>query len=221
MSLCNTDGLLLKPDKPARAIDAQWTSILPNAPKAPPGTLWSTHATLGNFTWGYVLVAETIANWTAGASVLGLPGTTSGVTWTRPKSQPNGVDSTALVTEVFDASHPLEIPATMPGHFHSSIVDTVSVADPKPYGEEIWELLYTAPTLPNGMILLGEVNKMVPVSTVRFVNIDANASDSTKVDVVGAPTEVVKAAFLIKAGSVAKTASCTVSSDGKCSMTLK
>ena len=28
MSLCNSDGLLLKPDKPARALDVQFTSLL-------------------------------------------------------------------------------------------------------------------------------------------------------------------------------------------------
>jgi hypothetical protein len=219
MSLCNGDGLLLKPDKPARSIDAQWTSALPNAPKGPPGTLWSTHATVSNLTWGYVFAAETTANWTATAGILGLPGTTSGVSWTRPKTQPEGVEPAALAVEAFDEAHPLSIPATTPAEARGSVVGVA--ATPQPYGEQIWELLYTAPALANGMIMLGEVNKMVPVSTMRFVSIDATASDSTKVNMVGAKGEVVEIAFLVHAGGTPTKSSCTMSSDGECTLVLK
>lgn len=218
MSLCNSDGLLLKPDKPARSIDAQWTSMLPNAAKGPPGTLWSTHATVSNLTWGYILVAETTSNWTASASILGLPGKTSGITWTRPKSQSEGVDASTLTTEAFDDSHPLKIPTTTP-NFDSSVADGATT--PKPYGEQIWELLYTAPTLPNGMILLGEVGKMVPISTMRFVSIDATVTDRTKLTMVGAPSEVVEIGFMVEADGVVASASCRMSSKGQCSLVLK
>lgn len=222
MSLCNADGLLLKPDKPARSIDAQWIGLLPNAPKGPPGTLWSTHATVSNLTWGYILVAETTANWTATAIILGLPGTTSGISWARPKSQPEGVEPATLAIEAFDEAHPLSIPATTPESSAESRGTVVGVvATPKPYGEQIWELLYTAPTLPNGMILLGEVNKMVPVSTMRFVSIDATASDSTKVNMVGAKGEVVEIAFLVHAGATPTKSSCTMSIGGECSLVLQ
>jgi hypothetical protein len=174
---------------------------------------------VSNLTWGYVLVAETTANWTATASILGLPGTTSGVTWTRPKYQPEGVDPAALVIEAFDEAHPLNIPATTPAEFDASVVRVR--ATPKPYGEQIWELLYTAPALPNGMVLLGEVDKMVPVSTMRFVSIDATASDNTKVMLVGVKGEVVEIAFLKHASGTPTKSSCTISTNGECSLVLK
>jgi hypothetical protein len=193
--------------------------MLPNAPKGPPGTLWSTHATVSNVTWGYILAAETTTNWTATASILGLPGTTSGVSWTRPKFQPEGVEPAALAVEAFDEAHPLSIPATTKPEPRGSVVGVA--ATPRPYGEQIWELLYTAPALPNGMILLGEVNKMVPVSTMRFVSIDATASDSTKVNMVGVKGEVVEIAFLVHAGGTPAKSSCTMSTVGECSLVLK
>jgi hypothetical protein len=73
------------------------------------------------------------------------------------------------------------------------------------------------------MVLLGEVNKMVPVSRVRFANIDASVSGSTTVDLLGAAGETVVVAFTRSGAqdrSVAKT-SCTLSDVGKCSLVLK
>ena len=83
LSLCDANGKLLKPDKPARSVDAVWTSLVPGAAKGPPGTLWSTSVTKSNATWGYVLAARTSTKWTADAKTLGLPGKTDGYSWIR------------------------------------------------------------------------------------------------------------------------------------------
>jgi hypothetical protein len=90
MSLCRADGLLLKPDKPARTVDAHWLSAVFNNTPAPQGrALWTTSTSLlAAGTWGYVLVAESETVWSASAATLNLPGgakATAGVTWTRPK----------------------------------------------------------------------------------------------------------------------------------------
>ena len=34
LSLCDANGKLLKPDKPARSVDAVWTSLVPGAAKS-------------------------------------------------------------------------------------------------------------------------------------------------------------------------------------------
>ena len=86
LSLCDANGKLLKPDKPARSVDAVWTSLVPGAAKGPPGTLWSTSVTKSNATWGYVLAARTSTKWTADAKTLGLPGKTDGYSWIREQT---------------------------------------------------------------------------------------------------------------------------------------
>ena len=65
MSLCRADGKLLKPDKPARSLDAQWLGRVFNS-SAPSGTLWSTSTTINNKTWGYVLSVNSAEAWSAG-----------------------------------------------------------------------------------------------------------------------------------------------------------
>ena len=86
LSLCDANGKLLKPDKPARSVDAVWTSLVPGAAKGPPGTLWSTSVTKSNATWGYVLAARTSDKWTADAKTLGLSGKTDGYSWIREQT---------------------------------------------------------------------------------------------------------------------------------------
>lgn len=71
------------------------------------------------------------------------------------------------------------------------------------------------------MVLLGEVGKMVPVSSIRFATIDASSSDSIRVNLLGAVGEVVDVAFLAKASSRASSKRCTLSADGKCTLVLK
>ena len=137
MTLCRADGLLLKPDKPARAIDAKWLGVVFNS-SAPTGTLWSTSTTLENFTWGYVLSVYEATDWAASAESLNLPGgtaATKGVSWIRPPHGSSGSAPAPTLSE-FSGTSPLHIPA-QPG---------------ETYGK--FNLLLTAPTLPNGMTLL-------------------------------------------------------------------
>ena len=92
---------------------------------------------------------------------------------------------------------------------------------PKPYGEQIWELIYTAPTLANGMTLLGELEKMVPVSSVRFADVDDSAKDSLSVSLLGAAGEEVEVGYLAKGSKSVAQKSCTMSAEGKCTLMLK
>jgi len=52
MQTCNDDGLLLKPDKPATAIDR---SFLPSAPN---GEVYATYSNISGYYWQYVLAAD-------------------------------------------------------------------------------------------------------------------------------------------------------------------
>ena len=240
MSLCRADGMLLKPDKPARTLDLQWhqgvfnptpaPALAPSSPPPPPAgpngrATWSTHTTLdlnangasaadaSTRTWGYVLVEGSASSWSASAVTLGFPNGgagAAGVAWTRPSKQ-SSMASTEIVAMIAAESlpfgpQPLRIPATGTD-----------------YGD--FAVLYTAPTLPNGFVLLGEVGKMVPVSSVRFSGVAAAplASEMT-VSVKGAPSEVVEISYIlptahanarqaVHAGSIVTTR-CTVGTDG-------
>jgi hypothetical protein len=62
MSLCRADGMLLKPDKPARSLDIQWIhQAFPSSASPPPSAkaIWSTAVSINNAgSWGYVLVVR-------------------------------------------------------------------------------------------------------------------------------------------------------------------
>jgi hypothetical protein len=98
-SLCRADGMLLKPDKPARAVDAQWLGHVFNRSSQPSGVLWSTAVTLpgaANKSWGYVLSVNSVDDWSASAEELDLPGgeiSTAGYSWARPPEMyaPGGI----------------------------------------------------------------------------------------------------------------------------------
>jgi hypothetical protein len=174
-------------------------------------------------------------------------GAGSGLTWTRPKTQPAGVDVSSLVLAPFSDTHPLQIPATTPSSAAAAAVREEDAqgltAAPKPYGEQILELLYIAPALSNKMVVLGEVGKMVPLSAMRFRSIDDSDQKSTHVVLAGAKGESVEVAFLsatatvavaaaaedaagrgeeaAAAGPAVSTMSCTIGDDGTCSLHLK
>jgi hypothetical protein len=74
-SLCRSDGMLLKPEKPARAIDAQWIGQVFNVSSpggSPSGVLWTTATTLpgSDRTWSYVLSVSSEKDWCVGSTYL-------------------------------------------------------------------------------------------------------------------------------------------------------
>ena len=71
------------------------------------------------------------------------------------------------------------------------------------------------------MTLLGELGKMVPVSSVRFADVDDSASDSLSVSLLGAAGEEVEVAYLAEGSKSVAKKSCTMSAEGTGSLVLK
>ena len=69
------------------------------------------------------------------------------------------------------------------------------------------------PYLSHGLILLGELNKIVPVSEARFGDIIITADD-VMVKVNGVPTEKVPITVYSMSTSKAKIVDCTISASG-------
>ena len=90
-----------------------------------------------------------------------------------------------------------------------------------PSQSNVFTYYNTAPKLSNGMVLLGETGKMVPVSSVRFADVDASASDSISVSLLGAAGENVAVAYLAKGSKTPAKKSCTMSAEGTCALVLK
>ena len=283
MSLCRADGMLLKPDKPARTLDVQWhngvfkqrasaATLPPTATPPPPSgpsgrATWSTFTTLalsggGNggsngggkggsaapapapasaasVTWGYVLVEGSDTAWHASAATLGFPNGgagTAGVAWTRPNAQPSmsAADIVATIGGIPEGAGAAGT-AKMPAPFGPGSRNPLHIpATGTNYGD--FAVIYTAPTLPNGFVLLGEVGKMVPVSRVRFVQVAA--APGTKVVTVllkGTPSEIVEVSYILppaisnatvrqavelSSGSSITTKMCAITTDGTASCKL-
>ena len=91
MKTCRSDGLLLKPDKPATPID-RW--FLADGPQ---GEVWDAETTFGYSQWHYVLAADLAAPFDLRADDL------------RSQSSSIVFDPTTGVTDSFDAAHPLAL----------------------------------------------------------------------------------------------------------------
>ena len=89
------------------------------------------------------------------------------------------------------------------------------------YSDDVFTYYSTAPKLSNGMVLLGETGKMVPVSSIRFADVDASASDSISVSLLGVAGENVVVAYLAKGSKSVAKKSCTMSAEGTCALVLK
>ena len=202
LSLCRSDGTLLKPDKPARTIDAKWLGSLDHTLDPSTGVVWTTATAFDGLLWGYVFVQAATSSWNATARDLGLDrGISAGVVWQRPKDQAHSVAS-KIVTAKFGLNSPLLMPITG--------VD---------YNDASWELLYTAPVLSNGFVVLGEADKMVPVSTQRISQISVRDNGVT-VALVGAAGESVVIHYLAPGTTTSQFSRCILSESGTGTATL-
>ena len=163
LSLCRADGVLLKPDKPARTIDLVWLGKLNAALDKSSGVVWTTFTEYNGASWGYIFVQGAEASWKADATDLGFGrGTVSaGVAWTRPKDQAHTFVKSMTVTTKFGPGEPLAMPTTG-----------------MEYNAASWALVYTSPVLSNSFVVLGEVDKMVPISKQRIASMAVSSTSS-------------------------------------------
>ena len=156
---CRPDGLLLKPTTPAAYIDRVWLQ------DASVGETSAASTALDGHVWKFVSIIRNTAFALAPADV-GLPPSAG-----------------AYAAYLLCASRPLARPClhTEPDvHPFGGEDGAGSFAVPssnwtEPGGAEA-QLLVAAPLLSNGLALLGEEEKLVPVSRQRFARLEASSS---------------------------------------------
>lgn len=126
---------------------------------------------------------------------------TAGVSWIRA---PKGSTATLPKLSAFSKASPLHIPA-QPGN---------------EYGQ--FNLLNTAPLLPNGFTLLGETSKVVGVSNMRIASIRAEV-DSTAVELslLGKPDEEIEMSYTKKGSMEVTSAKVTIGPGGTATLNLQ
>lgn len=205
---CRSDGYLLQPSAPARAIDASFA--LEGNPEPHVDNvhaIMATHTEIGESKWAHVLViglnssyeltpehlAGEIANDTAVEHLLWSgyqPSDTVG-----KLASPN----VTIRTAPFSAKAPLEIPAC---------------------GYSDFGLYHIAPISKlSGFSFLGEVGKWVPIAPGRVVKV-IDAATSLAVDIIGAAEEKVELVFAGKDHVKPVSAVCTVNAVGTATATF-
>lgn len=74
---------------------------------------------------------------------------------------------------------------------------------------QYWAVITSVTALPNGRFLLGELNKIIPVSESRFSNLDSGL-----VTVHGVPGEVVTVSVFDMIKDMVFTVACTIHDNG-------
>jgi len=162
MKTCAKDGLLLKPDKPATAIDS---TFLPQ-PGYSFGTtieVWDTFTQFGQNRWHFVLAAQLTAGYTVRASDIGLA----------------GVDS--VIFEYFEFANGTREVTPFDGAHNLQIHDQVAMLSAKDAASGVVPFNYyvIAPILKSKWVLLGEVSKFITVSHQRISSLLDTSSSLT------------------------------------------
>ncbi len=176
LSTCRADGVLLKPDRPAFPPGVMFLRRLRGK-----GEVQLTHTTLaGAGRWTYCLSFGMKEQITLTAKELGAPSGTdsgsdsdgtdsTGIAWARKNLEPFAVSMDGKELRRFSPSQPLSL-ALQPPSRHAG-----------DWG--LYTYWRTAPTTCRGQgwTLLGELQKLVSVSTQRFANVTATC-DMVAVD---------------------------------------
>ncbi len=205
---CRSDGYLLQPSAPARAIDASFAlKGNPEPHVENVHAIMATHTEIGDSKWAHVLViglnssfklapehlAGEMSNDTAVEHLLWSgyqPSDTVG-----KLENPNVTIRAAL----FGAQAPLEIPAC---------------------GYSDFGLYHIAPISKlSGFAFLGEVGKWVPVAAGRVVKV-VDTAKSLAVNIVGAPAEKVELVFAGKGHTKPTSVVCTLAAAGTATATF-
>lgn len=180
MYSCRPDGLLLRPRWPLTKLDFAFVE----GPQ-----VWAAHDDHGGgFRWSYIVgvninqaVAITPSKLLQGNKCCPLcDDPTRMVAW------PVVVGEPVTNVSLFSDSSPLMFPKSMPLNLP---YDVPSVAHTH---------YATAPVLPNGMVILGEVYKWATMSFGRVEALQATR-DAVNVDLWGAPSEDIVLAFIVNA----------------------
>jgi hypothetical protein len=196
---CRSDGKLLQPSAPARAIDASFA--LSGAPKNKVHNVhavMATHSLLAHgMKWAHVLTIGLSAPFSLTNKHLGDDGVTGpALAWT-------GYQPSDTV-----GKRPANI--TLLGSFSDTAPLVLSPANYSNFG-----LYHIAPIHPlSKMAFLGEVGKWVPIASDRVTSV-TDGSDGLTVAIIGVASEVVELAFADSGAKAASSVVCTLGSSGK------
>ncbi|KAK7471362.1 hypothetical protein BaRGS_00036000 [Batillaria attramentaria] len=191
MQCCRADGLVLRPSKPATAIDKQFWQKAWGGNIGPDGEVWTTYSQIGDrWTFGIILAADLRNTFNITPTDAGFQSFNPTVTYTR---------SAYSVT-----------PMLYPFSEDQPIFLTNWNCNRNPFC-----VYYTGPVFRIGndnIVLYGEEYKFVPMSRGRVANLDVQ-SDVIMMTLLGMPGEVPIISYFIN-GEIVRT-TCTIGTSGK------
>ncbi|EDQ85462.1 uncharacterized protein MONBRDRAFT_34228 [Monosiga brevicollis MX1] len=180
MRSCRADGRLISPDRPATNIDAYFMSK-GGFGQGPQGHVWSSYTTVGSARFEHVMSTQMSKPYNLSRNEA-QGGTMVAYAMT------NNYDLSGLQTLVLGAD------------------DTLPLR--KSTDDDDLELWHMAPVNSNGVAVLGDLTKWIPVAKARFPSI----TDS-KITVAGGPNETVTVTLASVSGTSVSTSAKTVTLD--------
>ncbi|XP_071115644.1 uncharacterized protein [Haliotis cracherodii] len=192
MKSVNSEGLILKPSRPATAIDNMIRRLAWNDFEGQDGEVWSTYSDFGESNkYGIVLAADLQGNYTMTPCMAGFQGFPKSMVF--PAKDPNKVQ---LLTD----PQPLQMSGC-------TMVDFC--------------LYYVSPVVTfqgHQVLIQGELDKWVPMSPQRVVDINVDVSD-INVRIAGGANEIVN--FWFNTDGVSKGLTCDINDSGFASISYK
>jgi hypothetical protein len=174
MQSCRDDGVLLRPDKPATAVDHSWVLSFDDLK---PRFIWGTFSQVGSARWSYVLSLN--LDQPVSVPMATLDESSAGNGWVAYESW-HGVANGQYI-KIPATVGTLTLPATPQ-------VDTMTL------GHSLWVI---APVLPGGWVFVGEEHKLVAASRRRLKSwVVLAPSNDLQLTIIAAPTEVLNLVVL-------------------------
>ncbi|XP_078674668.1 uncharacterized protein LOC144912809 [Branchiostoma floridae x Branchiostoma belcheri] len=192
MRSCNAEGLLLKPSRPATAIDLQIAQKALQLDLGPKGEVWTTYSDISGLRFGIILAADLQEDWNINAVTAGFGEMMPGMAFTWPLT-----------------------PSMMP---FGTADENLQL---KQCGKDDFAVWYTSPFLILGnqtAMIIGETDKWVPMSPQRVKNI-LMYGNNVVLSLTGAPGETVTMAFTVGVKGLVEI-SCVLSEAGTATLNL-
>eukprot|EP00040_Diaphanoeca_grandis_P039050 m.258025 g.258025 ORF g.258025 m.258025 type:complete len:1139 (+) comp36016_c0_seq1:75-3491(+) len=207
MMTARSDGVLLKPDRPATPIDSYWSvRAFGTSQHGPHGELWATETSVAcgdgvlKCTYHYAFGTMLESEYTLTLSEL----VKAGSSWTSNDLGQNTKEY--IVWDLAKSVTSAVVLGTEPLRF----------ARGEDYGSATYFIV--CPVLANGWSILGEVDKIIPLSQQRILSIVPNMH-GVMINLIGAPNEqVIMAAWTPE--KTVKTFHCHISESGSATLSI-
>lgn len=206
-----TSDLLMEAIEAKRSLDEQCKGGF-GAPQGPLGEIYSTHTTIGEMTWRYVIGVQVASDFNVTAQTLGIAATDDSgyATYTYSDATMwHGAAPVPFTGDVTVKESGTEMCLTSPDY------DISTPCFP-------FQMHTVAPVASNGWVLLGEADKFVPVSNQRIASVAVTTAGGFSIALKGAAGEVVTmGAADVTAGKAPVYAQATIGADGTATLELK